>query len=273
MKFLLFASLFIVHLLCFGLNEHKDVGGIIEVESIIKKMSIPPEQLLVVFDIDNTVLAMNDALGSDQWFSWKSDQISKANPELFTDLLAWQGILFEHGKMRLTEKMVAEVIINLQRRGISVIALTSRGVDYRSATQRELRVNGVDFNRTAIGKPFPGEVTPKGFDRKISYSDGIFMTSGLHKGEMLKGLLKTFYKERIPFSQIVFIDDHQKNTTRVFESFKNSGIEIASYRYGAEDELVRRFQTNNGIKSVTTKKLMYLRETLIKVFKNAPRMI
>ena len=32
-----------------------------------------PKNVLVVLDIDNTVLKMNQDLGSDQWFTWQQD--------------------------------------------------------------------------------------------------------------------------------------------------------------------------------------------------------
>ena len=34
-------------------------------------MKSDPEHVLLVLDIDNTLLAMNQDLGSDQWFEWQ----------------------------------------------------------------------------------------------------------------------------------------------------------------------------------------------------------
>lgn len=258
-----------------AMTSHEEVFSMKEVSEKIQqaaKEGHSPKRTLVVFDIDNTVLAQEDYLGSDQWFTWKSDQIRKTDPTLFTDLLNWQGVLFDRGLMRLTEKNTKRLIQVLQKK-YPVIALTSRSPGYREATERELIRNGINFSKTSFGRSTPGKIIPKGQKRLVSYETGVFMTSGLHKGEMLNYLIRKSFKGQNPFTQIIFIDDHLKNTSRVYETFSKLGIEILSLRYGKEDHLVNKFKNSRGIKGHTTKQLKFLREALLKVFGNAPRMI
>ena len=61
------------------------------------------EHVLLVVDIDNTMLAMNRPLGSDQWFEWQ-DYLLKNEPDspylvadTFDGLLEVQGLLYNLG--------------------------------------------------------------------------------------------------------------------------------------------------------------------------------
>ncbi|MBT8057510.1 MAG: DUF2608 domain-containing protein, partial [Gammaproteobacteria bacterium] len=63
------------------------------------------EQVLVVFDIDNTLLAMEQGLGSDQWYYWQRD-LAASDPcsgMLVDDRLKVQGALFFASAMRPTQ--------------------------------------------------------------------------------------------------------------------------------------------------------------------------
>ena len=67
------------------------------------------ENVLVVVDIDNTTLAMTQALGSDQWYNWQYNFILKKIQSPYRvaanldELLQIQGTLFALGKMRPPE--------------------------------------------------------------------------------------------------------------------------------------------------------------------------
>ncbi|MBT3982868.1 MAG: DUF2608 domain-containing protein [Bacteriovoracaceae bacterium] len=218
------------------------------------------EQVIVVFDMDNTLLAMNQDLGSDQWFSWQS-KLPKSDGNRvgknFSALLNVQGILFSMGQMHTVEKHTATVVRGLQKEGYRTLVLTSRGPEFRSASMKEFKRNDFNFSANAIGpvggfaskyKPYDGinhgftKMEQKLFSvkkqRKVSYQDGIYMTAGQHKGAMLRAILK---KTSTSVKAVVFMDDHKKHTDRVEAAFKDSGIETWSYRYGKEDLNVKRF--------------------------------
>ena len=57
--------------------------------------------------------------------------------------------------MRPTDSAVADVVGALQAEGFPSLVLTSRGIEFRLATHREMRRNGLDFTRTAPSVP-PG---------------------------------------------------------------------------------------------------------------------
>ncbi len=235
----------------------------------IKKM--PTNELLFVLDIDNTLLSMNQDFGSDQWFEWQS-QLLMHSPQhemlvapSFIGLLRIQGILFYISQMNPPEKEIPAFIQEIQNKGVATIVLTSRGYDFRDATERELYSNNYDFSQSAIGpqggfssryRPYQAELlNDYGLSQSeaqkwnlpakpsfVSYQDGIFMTAGQHKGAMLRTLLT---KTKQSFSKIVFVDDHLKHCTRVEDAFKTSSTEIVSYYYTATLERVERFKNSD----------------------------
>ena len=209
---------------------------------------------------------MNQDLGSDQWFNWQ-DRLLQENPECaglvakdFPGLLKVQGILFSLSRMHPPEPAIPEIINEIQNLGCSTIILTSRGPDFRNASERELSLAGYNFSKREIkiteserGEFLPYDKTKPdvhGFSAKelqdlpdprgVSYSNGIMMVAGQHKGVMLKTLLA-----RSPhhFQTIIFVDDHAKHTDRVFNTYKNSDTQIITFRYSREDGNVKRFNT------------------------------
>ena len=113
-------------------------------------------KVLLVFDIDNTLLAMNQDLGSDQWYDWQKSlpdsHACKVENQVGMKLLEVQGYLYSIGSMRATDPLnQARIVRELQRDGFRTLILTSRGPDFRAATIRELIANGFDFRGSCLG--------------------------------------------------------------------------------------------------------------------------
>ena len=111
------------------------------------------QNVLMVFDIDNTLLAMEQGLGSDQWYEWQKELSNddRCNPANVGNRFAAQGAIYFASAMRPTQMDASTQVRAIQEQGIPVIALTSRGQDYRLQTFRELRRNGFDFTFSGIG--------------------------------------------------------------------------------------------------------------------------
>ena len=206
------------------------------------------QKILVVFDIDNTLLAMEQGLGSDQWYDWQKELSDKdhCNPNNVGDRFAVQGALYFASAMRPTQPDANLQVKAIQAQGIPVIALTSRGLDYRLQTFRELRRNGFNFTASAIG-PVGGYDEPfipveKG--RLSRYEDGVFLTAGQHKGEMLYALLQ---KTTTPMpAVIVMADDKQNNLDAIKETFSALNIPVHSWRITSEDQNVSGFDVTRA---------------------------
>lgn len=204
--------------------------------------------VLVVFDIDNTLLAMEQGLGADQWYDWQKELNSDdhCNPQNVGNRFAAQGAIYFASAMRPTQADAASEVKSIQAQGIPVIALTSRGQDYRLQTFRELRRNGFDFTFSAIGPAggYAEPFVPVNNGRMSRYEDGVFLTAGQHKGEMLQALLN---KTNTPLpSVIIMTDDKQNNLDAVKQTFGELNLPVHAWRYTGEDENVRNFDSQKA---------------------------
>lgn len=262
-------------------QAHWDTSDFSRVEEVVDQLleNHPPQEVLLVVDIDNTLLAMNQDLGSDQWFNWQSDLLTNQpqSPNLVADdfagLLRVQGDLFALSGMHPPEPSLPEIVNRLQdEKGVTTIVLTSRGPEFRSSAERELRQNGYQVcdstsplqvrEKRGNFKPYQlqspdahglnAEIisTLGEKPRDVSFSSGIYMTAGQHKGYMLKTLLARSFVERLAdrkrtFSAIVFVDDHEKHTNRMRDAFAGDPVELTTIHYMQEDGNVDNFENSN----------------------------
>jgi hypothetical protein len=270
---------------------HKEITSFDQVYNEAKILSnkYSAENVLIVLDIDNTVLAPYGQLGSDQWFSWQAklmktkstSKLKMANnyPEL---LLNW-GEILSMAPLRLPESRIESQIKKLQKNKFVVMALTSRGHEFKFSTLRELHRNGINFSinplktseslshiwdafttpevaNLGFSKDFIKKMKFNGKARKVSYLKGIFFTQGHHKGGMLNLILA---KSKFTPKAILFVDDKKHHTAGMVEAYENKKIEVVSLRYGVEDDNVEKFD-KLSIKDKT--KLMNDYHNLIKLY-------
>ena len=225
------------------------------------------ENVLLVFDLDNTLLAMDQALGSDQWFRWQAGLL-RANPcsphlvgRNFQELLRVGELLFTISAMHPPDPETMPLLADLQARGFTAIVLTARAYTMRDATRRELARIGFTFVKSALvpAKVISGPYlpyNPPGYEnsgitvaeaarfklgrpRLVGYQEGVYMVAGQHKGAMLRMLL---HRSGRRFDAILFADDHRHNTDAMYEAFADTGVDIVTFRFSREDPQVRKFQ-------------------------------
>ncbi len=238
-----------------------------KIEELTKQYA--PQDILLVFDIDNTLLTTEKDLGGDAWFSWQEEKLkNKETDNLvapdFDGLLRIQSYLYSLTQMRPPEVMTPAMVQRLQRLGHPVFLLTSRGPDYQNFTQRELARNNMNPSLTAPGPQggFAGRFLPLQLDfpeqacitkeevndwrivevRPSVYSDGVFYTAGQHKGAMLRAILCKVQKT---YPVIVFVDDTEKHVDRVLKSYQAYSVDVVSMRYGAMDPQVQAFKASD----------------------------
>jgi len=270
-------------------HEKLAIREMSELKNLEERLSPEAKQTLFVFDIDNTLLKTKQDLGGDAWFSWQETLLknSPADPDLvagdFLGLLTVQGWLFALSQMVAPEPGTPELFRQIQDAGHPVILLTSRGADFENFTERELARNLYDPSRTALAprrgfaarflpydreKPEQSCMSPEDVQRlnlpaaaPVVYRNGIMLTSGQHKGAMLRGLLCKVAKS---FAQIVFIDDHQKHVDRVYAAYENQPGEVFSVRYTFMDPEVQAFHESD--KSKVREQWKRLKEVISGIF-------
>jgi hypothetical protein len=193
------------------------------------------ENVLVVVDIDNTILTGDTDLGSDIWYQWQNGELDvKPAPDqkLTKDCLYNEaiGLLYELGTMSPTDTSLPDYIRNWQSGGVTLFALTSRSPKYRAATERELKRNGIDLSASEL-KTIDGSELFLNYSlgRDLSYYNGIMMTTGMNKGEMLSHILGRSGRS---FKALIFIDDTRKNIDAVKNKYlNNSNIDMVLFHY------------------------------------------
>lgn len=202
------------------------------------------QDVLVVLDIDNTILTSPSDLGGDIWYQWQTDKLSLRPTEeqrvkcLYEDAI---GLLYELAPMRLTDPSLPELIRSWQDQGNVVFALTSRAPKYRAATEREIGRLGIDLSRSPLAPAaVPDPVYRETAAREWSYMRGIMMTTGMDKGVMLSMLLQ---RTGATFDAILFVDDTRKHIDAMLRAFGDSGPrELTLFHYTkVEAERVRQY--------------------------------
>ena len=190
------------------------------------------ENVLVVADIDNTLLTSATDLGGDIWYQWQRGKLNVKPTEeqqvscLFEDTIS---LLYELAPMNLTEPQVPGLLNNWQDAGNTLLLLTSRAPKNRAATERELLRNGIDVSRGALtpsGNSNP--VYRQKLEREMSYSRGLMMTTGMNKGTMLEWILNTTNRQ---FDAIVFIDDSHTNIENMDNAWQQHHIDMRIFHY------------------------------------------
>jgi hypothetical protein len=205
-----------------------------------------PGNVLVVLDIDNTILTGTVDLGGDIWYGWQRGRLEvkpspgQEIPDLFNGPI---GLLFELAPMALTEETIPATVAAWQKGGNPVMALTSRAPAYRSPTERELSRHGITFEATAPAPPGqPPPVYRAVLDREYSYMKGILMVTGMHKGRLLEHLLGKVGRQ---YPAVVFVDDSPRNIQAMRETLEgNRRCEAVIFHYTrVEAERVREHGT------------------------------
>jgi len=219
------------------------------------------DRVLMVLDIDNTLLTMDQDLGGDAWFGWQADLLkaSPRSPQLvardFAGLLRVQGILFAVSGMHPPEKGIPVLVRTLQDSGATLFALSSRGPEYYSATMRVLAENGFDLTRASpAGRagaylPFREGLSEEekkrfriGAPRPVMFQSGVFLAAGQHKGAILRAYWK---RHEMRHKALLFVDDHKRHLDRVKEAFLDEEVELRLFRYTRTDAKVERFRRSD----------------------------
>jgi len=114
------------------------------------------QQVIVVFDVDNTLLTGTQDLGGVAWFDWQSDMISNnvSDPRRIIDfptLFDYSELLYSATAMKPTQSDLVGMMQNFRNNNILTYALTARSPQYRDATIRELEKNDIHLDAPECG--------------------------------------------------------------------------------------------------------------------------
>lgn len=196
------------------------------------------EETLVIYDLDNTLIQLNQLLGSDQWFYYRFKQLIEklgdkdlALERAIAEWIAAQTL----SKVSIVEEGSAELIKEQQERGIKIMGLTTRDCSMSMCTQRQLKELNIDLTPTA---PSAKEHFFAKGKKGILFRNGVLYTSGSHKGECFRKFLELVdYKPK----RVIFINDKYANIKEVADICYEDKIPFLGLRYGYLDEKIAKF--------------------------------
>jgi hypothetical protein len=238
-------------------TEIKSVQTVLEqVEELNQRFS--SKDILIVFDIDNTVLRTSSVVPSDQWFEWQWDEISKKSEFSITndhgEFLSHLEELYWKAEFLLTETPLTKKAVNQFKSQNQFFYLTSRNSGMIEVTDQALHKNGIGFATNSLkamklskGTAF-NQIAPKYMldsysksrqKTNIQYHSNVFFTAGLNKGMMLRLMLMD---AGINPKAIIFMDDKAKHTANVQKEFSEDTIEVYTYTYHQVLDQVHEFE-------------------------------
>ncbi|MEE8424188.1 MAG: DUF2608 domain-containing protein [Elusimicrobiota bacterium] len=187
--------------------------------------------VLVVFDLDDTLLATAQDFPSSRWLLRELSVLHSCRPKLSPALLETrrQALLRVAGRARdasawrLVPENGSRKIRELQDRGVRAVIITSRSSADQADTFRALRSMDIDMSRNPIGQDFD-----KTFKRATSYRNGVYFTSGQSRGQMLGTLLK---QAGCALDAVLLIDDQGEHVNEVMASLRGGRISYHGFRY------------------------------------------
>lgn len=249
----------------FSASKRVTINNMVEAQKVIeeKTKAYGAENVLVVFDIDHTLLTTIGDLGSSYWFGWQADLIKTQEKESdqlfdsFPQLVTQTANLFCALPMRTVEKTTAEVYNGVRNSKTPLMLLTARSSEMRETTERDLLDNGLPFPNPIVGKDmkewmvgkghFTGDLTSeeiKASDlekpRNVTYLHGVMMADGQDKGAMLRAFLVQNKMDNI--KAVILIDDSKTNVTNFDRNFATSRIDGTSVHYLNEKERFDEFK-------------------------------
>jgi hypothetical protein len=211
---------------------------IVQIRNIDECKDLIKPEMLLVFDIDNTIMEPVQLLGSDQWFSYQIEENIKRGMSkqegVMLALGQWVSIQ-NKTKVKPVELSTAQFIENLQKGGWKVMGLTTRGLEMATKTLEQLKSIGIDFDRAA---PFSQEIIFEHIQGAV-YRGGVLFSIGTNKGPLLFQFFKqTGYQPK----KIFFVDDKEKYLRDVENHCAERQIPFVGIRYGFLDEKVKNLR-------------------------------
>jgi hypothetical protein len=207
-------------------------ANILEVSSISSMDSYKEDGVLFLYDIDNTLIHLDQMFGSDEWFFHRFSTLQKEGKakEEALDIALCELISAHYAsKVSEVEKGSFEIIKRQQRENIMLIGFTTRDHSLARITQRQLKSLGFYMG---VSAPKQTQVFIKD-DNCIFYQEGVLYTSGTHKGQALFTFLKM---SNVYPKAIVFINDRRQNLEQVEETCIQKGVPFVGLRYNFLDK-------------------------------------
>lgn len=212
---------------------HKSMSALVD---YIKEEKYEAQDIIVIFDIDNTLAHPKTEVGSDQWLEYHAKQqavngisIAQAYENLLPLYYKIQHII----DLDLVEDMIPQLIAQLKNAGICTIGLTARYHPIVDRTLTQLATLGISFSNLC-----DQEMAIDGSIKQALYKNGIIFCSSNNKGEILFNFLKMM---NLRPKKIYCIDDKMHHLLKVEKVALENGVDCTCIHYTRCQDRVENF--------------------------------
>lgn len=241
----------------------------INIEIIKKHVKDEDTDTLVVFDVDDVLMHPYDQILQMQnkaYLEGLQRELEKRIGSKNAETL--YSIIFLERQNGPVDDRMRDLIINLQSKQISVLALTNcfTGTFGNIPSMEDWRLSelsrlGYHFEKSWSDVPPTvfSDLVPSGRDQSFGnsplpmFKDGVVFTSAVSKGKALKAFL--LHVRRLP-KLIIFIDDKKKHLASVEKMAKSLGIRFIGIEYTAIAEAKAQSQALNETRAQTQFKIL-----------------
>lgn len=197
------------------------------------------DDILYVFDLDNTLIEAEQHLGSDEWFSHQINHLMESEglsrSEAFDKFFPLFHQVLNKTAMRLVDASMTDHLAQMKEKNTPMIGLTKRNPKLSSRTLEQIASLQIDFSSTC---PVKKDFVIEELGGTLLKNGVLFVGQGIEKGPALIAYLKKLKK--MP-GRIVAIDDRLNHIESMASAVESLGIDYIGIRYGKTDEKVKSF--------------------------------
>lgn len=222
----------------------RDIADLREVGPALAAQTAP---VLLVLDIDDTLLTSGTFFGSDRWYEWQKT-LRPNDPGYVPCRFDVIAMNYEVGTQHATQPGTGPAAIDAI--ASDKLILTARNPNYRGGTERELAKAGYAFpemltrDGAALAYAWQADAGQRAVD--VDYRHGIFMVSGQDKGRLLLDLLERTGRS---YTSVVLVDDGDHNIVAMREALAKAGIDYLGLHYTGVDKTVGDDDRRAGVRT------------------------
>lgn len=229
------------------------------IEMLDKMINIEHKKILVVFDIDDTLIRPITTLGSDSWFRHSITEMSENVHDIIDKIYYIYSLLSFQIVENDTYKLFDAITTYANEKDLKFFALTSRNTKFYSFTIKHLEdanIANVIIRDNMLNVDNFLNLTIDDFcNNDIRYIDNICLISGNNKGKVLTKLLNSHCKNTLDrFDTIIFIDDMINNINDVHDSILANDIYNDIETYCIHYKFMEHHKSNYSIHDITDNK-------------------
>lgn len=200
------------------------------------------KKILILLDVDETLVTTGQKLGSGHWYDHTEKQLIERGytpQEAANIALAIFCDVRRHTKVELTLQNVPYLVEKLKKLAVTCLALTSQPFLLADVVNNHFLQLGFSFAH----HQFPQELYFQVNKRISGFKHGIIMCNLNNKGDTLSAFLDLINYHP---TMIIFVDDKLHKVIEVQKLAEKMGIDFVGIRFSGMDEQVKEIDLDKA---------------------------